>query len=144
MTAVIKNAGLALARIDLAETLADLYLVVEQVDAASALGSLNLTDKERGEIAEKVRSKVKSMEAYNEAQIARLGDEEALLERIRQLDHTAITVDFLVKYDGIMAWIRDDYLSMRNIDPNPGVVAFLERVAEVKAEAKQKGHVFSG
>ncbi len=43
-----------------------------------------------------------------------------------------------------LVWMRDDYLLMRDIarGDSPQLVEFLDRVAAVKQEAKDRGYVF--
>lgn len=144
MTTLIDNAGWALARIDAAKNLAEIALVGEQISASSSRGVLNLTKCEGEEITRRIMSRVKEMGMQSNAQLPRLSEELALLERVKQLDHTAITIDFLIKYDGVMKWIRDDFLTESEVNASPEVMSFLWRVAEVKAEARKQGHVFSG
>lgn len=55
-----------------------------------------------------------------------------------------ITPEFLKQNDGKIVWIRDDYLSMRDICMNDGdgFWDFLEHVAKVKEEVRSTGYKF--
>lgn len=79
---------------------------------------------------------------------ARLANTNRTLESLvkaKSLDPSVVTVELLKDLDGKVAWIRDDYLSMRGIcgGDNPKLARFLDRVAEVKAQAKAEGHHFA-
>ena len=63
-----------------------------------------------------------------------------------QFTKEEITPEFLQKMDGKLAWIRNDYLSMRGICyyDDPELHDFLEHVAKVKEQAESAGIVFKG
>ena len=53
-----------------------------------------------------------------------------------------ITEEFLKKNDGTLVWMRDDYLSMRGYAKGKPSEATLDKVARLKAEMREKGHIF--
>ena len=53
-----------------------------------------------------------------------------------------ITKDFLTKYDGEIAWIRDDYLCLIGYSDDDEVTKILEKVIELKSEMRKEGYIF--
>ena len=52
-----------------------------------------------------------------------------------------ITEEFLKKYDGKLAWIRDDYLIMKGYSKGD-TLKILNKVQEVKSSMRKNGHKF--
>lgn len=53
-----------------------------------------------------------------------------------------ITEGFLKKYDGILVWLRWDYLSMKGYEQDPAVLAVLDKAYELKLKMKKDGYEF--
>jgi hypothetical protein len=61
----------------------------------------------------------------------------------KKVDKEDITPEFLKKNDGKIVWIRDDYLSMRDLCKGEPLHDFLEHVVRVKEEVRATGYKFS-
>lgn len=55
-----------------------------------------------------------------------------------------LTPEKLRELDGKVAWVRDDYLSMRGLaSDDPDLLAYLDHVAAIKEKARSAGARFS-
>jgi len=126
---------------DVSEILQHVRMVEQEINAGGDVG-ITMENLMKIRDAALARSDV-----IQEASRQKLDDANHRLELMRQaatLDPDVVTVDLLRGVDGHCAWVRDDYLSMRGIcgGERPKLSKFLDRVAEVKAQARAVGVVF--
>lgn len=131
-------------QIQLATDLAAVMLLIERFERTiSPTSDPARVRQQFDQIASAARSRGAELEKENERLLADSVRRVKLMERAAEFDESVITVEFLKEIDGTAAWIRDDYLSMRGIESEPKRQGFLNRVAEVKAQARKEGVLFS-
>lgn len=116
--------------------------VLEQkVNAGNA--GISLDDLQEIRVAARARSE--ELQAECDEQLRQVTRRHGYLRQATTLDPSLVTVEMLKELDGVLLWVSDDYLSMRNTRGGdlPKLANFLDRVAEVKAQARADGVVFS-
>lgn len=122
--------------------------ITQHIDAlqkeVSAGGYVGFGVEGMEEISKITRARMDQLQAESDKALAESTRKLNMLQQAETLDPSVVTIEFLRELDGQVAWIRDDYLSMRGIcgGDRPNLAKFLDRVAEVKAQAKAEGVVF--
>ncbi len=123
---------------DVGEILNHVRRLEQEINAGYTLQDLE-------EISAVARTRCDELQAESDAQLARATRSLHLLQQAATLDPSLVTVEFLKELDGQAVWLSDEYLSARRNcgGDRPKLTAFLDRVAEVKAQAQAEGFVFS-
>lgn len=132
--------------IERASDIATIQTVVDALDKEISLngdvgGSTELVQK----LAATARKRMDELVQASNDELAESQRRLALITRANAFDKSVITADFLREFDGQVAWLRDDYLSMHSVSgsSDPKLVQFLDHVAKVKAQAKADGYAFT-
>lgn len=121
-----------------------LQIVKSLEKEVSAGGYVGHSAEALQEIAAAARARSDELQAASDQALAEATRRVEFARQAATLDPAVVTVELLKGLDGHAAWSRDDYLSMRGIcgGDRPKLAKFLDRVAEVKAQAKAEGVVF--
>lgn len=117
--------------------------VLEQ--EVNAGGDVGISLEDLQEIRVAAHARCGELLSESDEQLRQVTRRHGYLRQATTLDPLLVTVEMLKELDGVLLWVSDDYLSMRNTHGGdlPKLAKFLDRVAEVKAQARADGVVFS-
>ena len=110
----------------------------------NAGGDVGISFDDLLEISSAARGRCDELQAASDKELAKSTRRLHLLKQAATLDPSVVTVEFLREIDGHAAWVSDSYLSMRGIcgGDRPKLALFLDRVSEVKEQARAEGICF--